>query len=223
MAPTQRRGDAARAALVEAAERMFAERGIEAVSLREVSAAAGQRNNSAAQYHFDDRQGLVAAVYEARMSHVDARRHTYLEGLRAAGRIDEVRGLVEAVVVPLVDVVAETDGWYGRFLARTRWDPFAWNVLVSLATSTSFELAVRGLNRALGELPRPVRHHRIDQMMTLVLGTIGGWEGAPHRGERRLSHHELAAELVSTVVALLTAPAQPLHPVLPTVLTGARR
>jgi AcrR family transcriptional regulator len=201
-----KRGDLARAALVESAERMFAERGIEAVSLREVSAAAGQRNNSAAQYHFDDRQGLVAAVYEARMQHVDARRHAYLDALSADGRAEDLRGLVEAIVVPLVDVVAETDGWYGRFLARTRWDPFAWNVLVSLNTSTSFEIAVRGVNRALGELPRDVRHHRIDQMMTLVLGTIAGWEGAPERGERRLGRDRLAAELVSTSFALLTAP-----------------
>src|SRR5215831_7802458 len=79
-------GDAARAALVESAERLFAERGIEAVSLRDVCAAAGQRNHSAAQYHFGDRQGLVAAVYEARMREVDERRHAYLDSLRASGR-----------------------------------------------------------------------------------------------------------------------------------------
>jgi AcrR family transcriptional regulator len=210
-----KRGEAARAALVEAAERMFAERGIEAVSLREVSAAAGQRNNSAAQYHFDDREGLVAAVYEARMQHVDARRHALVEELQADGRLDEVRSLVEAVVVPLVDVVAETGGWYGRFLARTRWDPFAWRVLQSLSTSTSFELVMRRLNRALDHLPRPVRHHRLDQLMTLVLGTIAGWEGAPERGARRLSREAFAADLVTTGVALVTAPVSD--------LTGAAR
>ena len=54
---------AARQAIVEAAERLFAERGIEAVSLRDVSAAAGQRNHSAAQYHFGDRAQLVVFAY----------------------------------------------------------------------------------------------------------------------------------------------------------------
>src|SRR5688572_22207197 len=96
------RGDAARAALVESAERLFAERGIEGVSLRDVSKAAGQRNNSAAQYHFDDRHGLVAAVYEHRMRRVDARRHAFLAALDEL----DVRGLVEATVIPLLDVVA---------------------------------------------------------------------------------------------------------------------
>lgn len=213
-----RRGDAARTALVDSAERLFAQRGIDGVSLRDVSAAAGQRNHSAAQYHFDDRHGLVAAVYEARMQHVDARRHAYLDALAAAGRDHEVRGLVEAIVLPLLDVVAESNGWYARFLARTRWDPEAWGVLMSLSTATSFERAVRNLSRALGDLPRPVRHHRIDQLLTLVLGTLAGWEGAPDRGERRLARDELAAELVCTAVALVTAEREPITP---TVLTGA--
>ena len=65
------RGDVARGALLDAAERLFAERGIEAVSLRDVCTAAGQRNHSAAQYHFGDRRGVVAAVFERRMGVVE--------------------------------------------------------------------------------------------------------------------------------------------------------
>ena len=201
------RGDAARAALVESAERLFAERGIEGVSLRDVSKDAGQRNNSAAQYHFDDRQGLIAAVYEHRMRHVDERRHTHLAQLKE----HDVRGLVEATVIPLLEVVAETGGWYARFLARTRWDPMAWGVLQSLPTATSFELVVRGLDRELAPLPRAIRRSRIDQMLTLVLGTLAGWEGAPDRNARRLDRATLAAELVETAVALLTAPSPALQ------------
>ena len=80
-----KRGDDARSALIEAAERLFAERGVEAVSLRDVSAAAGQRNHSAAQYHFGDRAGLIAAVYEARMSLVNERRAGLLDRSTGAG------------------------------------------------------------------------------------------------------------------------------------------
>ena len=208
------RGDEAKAAIVATAERLFAERGIEAVSLRDVSAAAGQRNHSAAQYHFGDRQGLVAAVYDNRMRLVDARRHAYLEALQAAGRGDDVQGLVEATVVPLTDVVAEVDAWYARFLARMRWEAEAWAVVASLSASASFRRVVAGLNRALADLPAGVRRHRIDQMLTLAVGTIAGWEGAPARGERRLSRADLAADLVSTGVALLCAPRTPTHALL---------
>ncbi|MEY2419092.1 MAG: hypothetical protein QOG90_1772 [Actinomycetota bacterium] len=195
------RGDAARSALVEAAERLFAQQGIEGVSLRDVSAAAGQRNHNAAQYHFGDRLGLVAAVYENRMAVVEERRR-----LQLAGVDDDVRGLVAAIVVPLVSVVAETQGWYARFQARLRWEPTSWEALQKVTSGSSFAAAMRKLNLALGDLPRPVRHSRLDQLMTLVIGTIAGWEGAPDRGQTRLSADALQAELISTGVAVLTAP-----------------
>ena len=73
-------------------------------------------------------------------------------------------------------------------------------------TGASFTTAMRKLNRALGDLPRAVRHSRLDQLMTLVLGTIAGWEGAADRGQSRLSAEALENELISTGVAVLTAP-----------------
>ena len=197
-----KRGDAARAALVENAERLFAERGIEGVSLRDVSAAAGQRNHSAAQYHFGDRQGLVAAVYATRMELVDARRHAYLAALGG----NDIAGFVGAIVVPLVEVVSETKGWYARFLARTRWEPEAWNVLINVPNGSSFNQAMRGVATQLVDLPPSVRRSRLDQLITLVIGTIAGWEGAPDRNESRLSATALESELITTGVAVLTAP-----------------
>jgi AcrR family transcriptional regulator len=188
--------------LVEAAERLFAQRGIEGVSLRDVSAAAGQRNHNAAQYHFGDRLGLVAAVYENRMQRVEARRRAYLEQVAD----DDVRGLVATIVVPLAEVVAESGGWYARFQARLRWEPTSWDALQNVASSGSFTAAMRKLNRALGDLPRAVRHSRLDQLMTLVIGTIAGWEAAGDRGANRLSADALENELISTGVAVLTAP-----------------
>ena len=51
-----------REALIEAARALFAERGIEGVSIRELGRAAEQRNNNAVQYHFGDRGALLLAV-----------------------------------------------------------------------------------------------------------------------------------------------------------------
>ena len=223
MAANGARGEVARAALVASAERLFAERGIQGVSLRDVSADAGQRNHSAAQYHFEHRQGLVAAVYETRMALVDAHRRDLLARLRAEGRGNEVAALVEATVVPLLAVVAETDGWYARFLDRTRWDPYAWDVQKALPVAKSFREVVRALNRALAVLPASVRRQRIDQMLTLVVGTLAGWEGAPARGEPRMARTQLAHELVATATALLTAPTAPTAPTERTESSTSRR
>ena len=200
------RGVATREALVETAERLFAEQGIETVSLRDVSKAAGQRNHNAAQYHFGDRAGLVAAVYDHRMRLVNERRHAMLAAAAAEGLDDDVPTLVAAVVVPLTDVVAETAGWYGRFLARTQWDTFASGVVGELPVLSSYRRAVELLVAALPDLPRPVLANRVDQMGALLIGTVAGWEWRRHRDEPVLALDVLQTDLTTTITAVLTAP-----------------
>ncbi len=50
---------------MDAGERLFAERGIEGPSIRELIAEAGVGNKSALQYHFGTRDGLVSAIVAA--------------------------------------------------------------------------------------------------------------------------------------------------------------
>jgi AcrR family transcriptional regulator len=189
------------------AERLFAEHGIAGVSLRDVSAAAGQRNHSAAQYHFGDRLRLVAAVYEARMAAVHERRQRRLDRLAEVVGTRPLATLVEAVLVPLLEVVAESEGHYARFLARTRWDPTAWATVARLETAGSLRASLQALRPHLEHLPPSLRRSRLDQVLTLVIGTLAGWERAPERGEPRHPLEELAADLVATCVAVLSAPA----------------
>ncbi len=201
------RGEDARGALIAHAERLFAERGVEAVSLRDVASAAGQRNHSATQYHFGDRAGLIAAVYEARMRVVNERRLRLLDQLDENGPDADLKALVEVFVSPLVEVVAETAGWYGRFVAQLRWDAFGADVLAGLSSTASARATLRRVERCLGHLPVSIRRSRVEQFVTLVFGTIAGWEWA--RDRRRnpgLSAGLLVAELVSTGVGLLDAP-----------------
>lgn len=203
------RGQGARDALVEAAERLFAERGIESVSLRDIAAAAGQRNHSAAQYHFGDRAGLLAAVYDNRMREVNTRRHRMLDDIDAGGWSGDLTRLVEAAIRPLVEVVAETDGWYARFLVRTRWDAFAQQVIADVPALSSFRRVVELIDQNLsGEAagPRHGEHFdRIDQMTTLFIGTIAGWEWRRQRGQSIPTADELCSDLVATSHAVLTA------------------
>ena len=71
--------DPTRKKLVTAAEALFAEHGIEAVSLRSITRAAGQRNANALQYHFGDRSGLVRAVLEKHNAGIDPLRWAMLD------------------------------------------------------------------------------------------------------------------------------------------------
>ena len=53
-----------RLALMRAAEQLFAQQGVDRVSLREIAIAAGQRNVSAATYHFGSKRELIEAILE---------------------------------------------------------------------------------------------------------------------------------------------------------------
>src|SRR5271169_2295413 len=56
------RAGSTREAILTAAERLFAEHGVYAVSNRQVSEAAGQGNNAAVGYHFGTKADLVRAI-----------------------------------------------------------------------------------------------------------------------------------------------------------------
>lgn len=112
-----------RARLVEAAERLFAERGIDAVSLREITRESGARNAIAVQYHFTDRAGVVAAIVAKHEPGIEAARHALLDGYEArvsagdrsgAGNgtpaTDDLRPLAAALVRPLAAKLSDPDG-----------------------------------------------------------------------------------------------------------------
>jgi AcrR family transcriptional regulator len=98
-------------ALIRAAERLFAERGSDDVSLREINAAAGATNASAIQYHFGDRRGLVRAVLAKHDVAIERRRHELLDAYEAQAAPD-IRALAVALVDPLAAELS-TDGGPG--------------------------------------------------------------------------------------------------------------
>ena len=106
-----------KARLVEAAERLFAQHGIDAVSLREINRESGARNAIAVQYHFTDRAGVVGAILAKHMPSVEARRHAMLDQYEAdRGNHDgddreaAIRTLAAALVRPLAAKLSDDDG-----------------------------------------------------------------------------------------------------------------
>ena len=110
-------GRATRERLVFTAERLFAERGIAAVSLREVGQAAGQRNNGATQYHFGDREGLVLAIFRYRASEHRERRLDVLSQIKRPATRADTRTIIAALVEPML-VDLDADNHYVGFLAH---------------------------------------------------------------------------------------------------------
>lgn len=200
--------DGARSAMIEAAERMFAERGIEGVSMRDVAAAAGQRNNSAVQYHFGGRDGLLLEVFRRRMVDINEARRRYLEEIDRQGRGDDVRALVEAGILPLAGFLASApDGsHYARFIARVAPSvDFVGGALNEVRDANS-EVVTR-LVRVLGHLSRRVAHERVDLMYNMVVSAMAVYEQRRDEGIPvvEATFEETVAHLLDMAVGSLEA------------------
>ena len=101
--------DGTRARLITAAEQLFAERGIDGVSLREINRASGAKNAVAVQYHFEDRAGVIRAIVEKHRPAVETARHELLDEYEAAPD-EDLRTLAGALVRPLAQKLSDPDG-----------------------------------------------------------------------------------------------------------------
>jgi AcrR family transcriptional regulator len=193
-------GGTTSARLVRAAEQLFAERGIDAVSLREINRVAGAKNASALQYHFGDRNGLLRAVLAKHQGAVEDRRHAMLDAYEAAGRAD-LRALAGAVVRPLAARLADTDGGpaYLQIVADlvNRPRPVFTNADDPTSSVHRWRMAVA----ALLDNDATRLHRRFTALRFTHLELARRARGAPHTDDRLFVSH-----LVDLVTGLLAAP-----------------
>lgn len=199
----------ARDRLVETAERLIAERGLQ-VPLRDIAVAAGQRNNSAVQYHFGTRDGLVEAVIRRRMLAMEAHRLDLLVEHETSGGQDDVATLIGLLVRPLVEVpYAEGATHYARFLEQARTHPLlSGRMFVGgdewRATRIVLGRLDRALDLALEHPPADVRRRRLRAMATLEYALLADRERALEAGDHAAVLD--LEEIVAMLAALLTAP-----------------
>ena len=101
MTELRAKGDVTKGRLLEATENLIAEKGFDAVSVRDITGLA-KANVAAVNYHFGSREGLLAAVLEHRMKPLAEERITNLASL---GEDHGVRELLQAWVSPLVSLL----------------------------------------------------------------------------------------------------------------------
>ncbi len=96
----QSRGDVTREALMRAAEKLIASKGLENITIREIVDAAGQKNESALQYHFQNLTGLVRAVHAVRDNQIHEMRAVQIEKLNNETAKPTLRDVCKLMVEP---------------------------------------------------------------------------------------------------------------------------
>src|ERR1700730_14119989 len=195
-------GESTRVMLMEVAERLFATKGIEAVTLSEMQQAAGQSNTSVIRYHFGSRDGLIRALISYRQASLGADRQEMLATMRAQGKEADPRAVVWLLVRPLANSIAAGE-MVAPFLARLVEDPRArsdyWPDHVD--NEWTQEKLEELVDAALQDLPGRIRRGRIFQLYVSLINVLA----AAARSGHGLSEAQLH-NYVDTWVGMLTAP-----------------
>ena len=167
------RGEATRTALIEAAESLFAESGVEAVSTRQIGAAIGSSNTNVVAYHFGSKHALILEVYRHRLPAIDRRRRELLDRADAEGT---GRDLVELSRVFWRPLFEQTDGVgrhsYARFLAGLERSGM---IETRQQVNSEFPETDRLSARIVEVLPaelRPLMRNRLRLATALVCGAL---------------------------------------------------
>ncbi|WP_370507155.1 TetR/AcrR family transcriptional regulator [Mycobacterium sp. SA01] len=202
------RSSVTRDALLVAAERLFAEHGMHAVSNRQISEAAGQGNNAAACYHFGSRADLLRAIETRHRTAIDAIRLRKLEEISSN---QELRDWIGVLVYPFTEHLEAlgTPTSYARFAAQAMADPSYRELVVAGALTSDLMLkTVRGINRCLPDRPKRVRLGRWMMASNLLMHTCAEIEGELAIGKPSVSSNwsVVAEELITALVGLWEAP-----------------
>jgi AcrR family transcriptional regulator len=179
------RSAAASLRLVRTAEKLFAEHGLDGVSLRQISAAAGHGNNNAVQYHFGSKQGLIRAILAHRLPRIDHRRAALLAAATSRGHDRDTRTLLDVLIRPLAEETQDPESSYVGFLSRVSHyppDEHPWWITGQPASEVAYRV-IQALLAHLSQLPEPLRMARIRHATNLCLHALAGRDrpagGAP--------------------------------------------
>jgi len=101
-----------RAQIKMAAQLLFARHGVDAVTVQQIVAAAGQRNNAALHYHFGSKEELVRELVVDGAMFLERRRQEMLHELSQKGGSRTVREILQVLVLPVIELENEPQ-WRG--------------------------------------------------------------------------------------------------------------
>ncbi len=149
--------------ILDVAERLFAEHGYKAVSLRSILRECGA-NTAAAHYHFGSKQELLEAIFERRCAGMNAARLDLLAAVTAApDSSDAVERILEAFLRPAL-VWRDDDSGTRRFMrlravVAFEQEALARDLIARYFNETSRQF-VDALSAALPRLGTPELYYR---------------------------------------------------------------
>jgi AcrR family transcriptional regulator len=191
--------------ILDAAERLIAERGYSATSLRHIIAEAGV-NLAAIHYHFGTKEDLLDELILRKAGPVNAERLAWLDRLEAdaGGRPLPVEAILEAFLIPTA-ATADANPQFVRVMGRM----IAEGRLPGIVQKHFSGVTMRifgALRRALPELPDDEFQWRAQFMLGAMAYAIGGQPDIAFPGVRGGSYRDRIERLIAFAAGGFQAP-----------------
>jgi AcrR family transcriptional regulator len=171
--------ESSREKLIASAERLFADRGFNGVSVRDIANAAGV-NSALVGYYFRGKEGLLSEVYTRHCEPMKRERARLLEEFSKAAKGPTLEQVIEAFIRPSLEVTTDKNGRtdFTRLRAVLSAENSALlEKLVAENFDQSSRMFVDALCKCLPELTR----EEILWRFHFLLGTIYYTGAGPHR------------------------------------------
>lgn len=206
----RRADETTREKILDVAERLFAARGIESVTLRDVTSAAGV-NLAAVHYHLGSREELLREILARRMTPLLEERKRLLECAPQTGtRRKRIEHIVCAFVEPSMEYDCSGDDYLvHRLISRLAvYEERNPSDLFQVVLSDTHNRFLDALAQALPELGRERLGYRFEFMLGLVTHATAlrnKLSGCDHEIHGIANTDRLNAELVAAIVAQFCA------------------
>lgn len=195
--------------LVAAAERLFAERGFNGVSVREIAAAASV-NAASVAYYFRGKEGLLAEVYRRHCQPMNEERFRLLAAACERGRPPAIAEVLEAFIRPALRLTGNHRAPVTRLRAVLSAED---SELLDKLVAENFDQSSSRFIDALAECLPQLSRDDIYWRFHFLLGTVYYTASGPHRirmlSQGRCDPSDTDAvirELIPFLIAGLSAP-----------------
>lgn len=215
-----RRGTATRELLLDAAERLISEHGIDGVSMRQLAAAVGQGNNSVIQYHFASKEGLIREIVGRRGSELAPMRAAMLEKAKAEGKTGDAATLLKILLAPIASFKDETGRHvYAGFMLhglRAMWGADEGIGHAYWSGEGEIKEAIDLLAQQRPDLGREHLAQRLLQLSRFFVTSVVDWDRLRELGHPLDSEDYFLDDLISMMTAAFLAPLPPTTATAPT-------
>jgi len=191
--------------ILDAAERLFAEKGFDGTAIREIIRAANV-NVAAVHYHYGSKEEVLRGVTDRIVGPLNERRFVLLDEATTASAPDAppVEAVLEAFIRPDFETLLALSPSAARFLGRTYSDQTPWiREMAAEQFGAAGERFLPAFATALPHLDFEEIFWRLRQIVVLLVDAFATW---PEEGMSQSEADQRLHQLVGFAIPALEAP-----------------